>query len=339
MNGGDRPPVTIAFAGGIPPSLGGGGLELQMEHTAGALGRAGYDVFHVAREDAPREFDVLHAFGTEPDVWHLLRHWRRSPAPLVVSPVLVVPPDAEGKLRRVSRVPVPDLAPRMRVDVLRRAAAVIALTEHERDLLTRLAGSDGPPVEVIGNGVDPDPGGSPAPVDVPERYVLLLGTVSARKRQRATVEALGRAGVSVVIAGGFEGDAGERRDWEVTVEAAGARWLGEVTSPGQVRALLRGATALVHLSEAEGQSLALLEALAEGTPVIASPLPANRELAERHPRHVRLADGPDAVAPAVTALGGERLEPAPVPTWDDVAARLAEVYERVLGATASSAGT
>lgn len=328
-------PLTIAFAGGIPPSLGGGGLELQMERSAAALARAGHSVFHVAREPEPREFDVLHSFGTEPDVWHLLRHWRRSPAPLVVSPVLVVPPGAESRLGLASRVPLADFAPRMRVDVLRRADAIVALTEHERGLLRRLAGKEAAEVEVIGNGVDPLPTDTPPPTDLPDGFALLLGSVSERKRQRETVAALGREGVPVVVAGGFEGSDEGRREWEAAVESSGARWLGEVTDPAEVRALIRAARALVHLSAAEGQSLAILEALAEGTPVVASPLPANRELAERYPEHVRLAGYAGEAAAEVAGLG-ERPGPADVPSWDDVAAQLVGVYERV---TASSGGT
>ena len=93
-----------------------------------------------------------------------------------------------------------------------------------------------------------------------------------------------------------------------------------------MRALLRGARALVHLSSAEGQSLAVLEALSEGTPVIVSPLPANRELRERYPEHVVLADGPDAVPAALAALGDVERATPDVPTWDDVAAELEAAY-------------
>jgi glycosyltransferase involved in cell wall biosynthesis len=100
-----------------------------------------------------------------------------------------------------------------------------------------------------------------------------------------------------------------------------------VREESAVRALLRGAGALVHLSSAEGQSLAVLEALAEATPVVASPLPANRELAARHPGWVRLVESaaglPGALGPAPAG------DPPRIPTWDDVALELEAIYRSV----------
>ena len=320
------PVLRVALLGGVPASLGGGGLELQMRRTAAALERRGHDVFHVARSDEPRPFDVLHAFGSEPDVWQALQHWRRNRAPLIVSPVVVVAPGREERLLRLAaRVPLRSLAQRARAEVVRRADVAIALTEHEAALLRALGARR---VEVLGNGVDAQAAGEAGSVGdlgVPEPYVLLLGSVSARKRQADTVRALAGAPVTAVVAGGFDGSAAERAAFESAVAQSGARWVGEVP-PARVRALVRGARALVHLSAAEGQSLAVLEALAENTPVIDTPLPANVELAARHPAHVRLVDGLQEL-PA--AIGGLRAPdgPAPrIPSWDDVAERLEALY-------------
>jgi glycosyltransferase involved in cell wall biosynthesis len=325
--------LRVAFMGGVPASLGGGGLELQMQRTAQALQRGGVEVFAAAAEPEPRPFDVLHAFGSEPDVWHALHHWRRNPAPLVLSPVIVAAPGAQERLLRLSaRLPLASLSPRMRSLVVRRADASVALTAHEARLLRALGARR---VEVIPNGVEPPGPDAPLPDGLPEGYVLLLGAVSARKRQADTVRALGAAGLPVVVAGGFDGTPAERRRFEAAVVEAGARWTGEVDPP-VARTLLRRARALVHLSRAEGQSLAVVEALAEGTPVIATPLPANAELAARHPAHVRLVEGEGEVAGALTALERAR-GPAPsVPTWDDVAAALQGVYRSVLAGRAST---
>jgi len=315
----------------VPASLGGGGLELQLERTRAALERRGHEVFHVAETREARGFDVLHAFSSGADVhFAVCEHWRRNAdAPLVLSPVVVVAP-GRARFRQVvaSRLPIPAFGPRLRVDLLHRAAVVVALTEHEASLLERFAGRRrAPRIEIVPNGVDPVPPGPPPP-GLPEPYVLLLGTVSVRKRQAETVAALADTPFAPVVAGGFEGTVAERASFERALAAAGGVWLGELGDAATVRATLRGAGALVHLSSAEGQSLAVLEALAEGTVVIASPLPGNAELAARYPGWVRIVAGPDGLRDALGAAPNEA--PPGIPTWDDVAGWLEPIYRSTL---------
>jgi hypothetical protein len=57
-----------------------------------------------------------------------------------------------------------------------------------------------------------------------------------------------------------------------------------------------------------------------------SPLPANRELRERHPHHVHLVAGLDELPRAVDALGPRPATAPSIPTWDDVAAQLTALY-------------
>jgi glycosyltransferase involved in cell wall biosynthesis len=316
--------LRIAYLGGVPPSLGGGGLETQLAETIAAVQRTGNEAFHVAHEPRQRPFDLLHAIGSEPDICHWLTHWRRNPAPFVVSPVLVVAPGRERRERLAARVPLASFGPRMRADLLRRADLVVAQTAHEARLATQLGARQ---IVSIPNGVAPL---APAalPFELPRNYVLFLGTVNRRKHQAEAIAALG--GQPSVVAGGFEGTSAERAHFESTVARAGGMWLGEITDPVAVRALVREARALLHLSRAEGQSLALLEALSEGTPIVASRLPGNVELAERHPEHVHLVDGAAEAAAVVAGIRRPNARPD-VPTWDDVAAQLVRRYEELVG--------
>lgn len=329
-----RASLRIALLGGVPASLGGGGLELHMRRTGDALARAGHEVFHAAEAREPRPFDILHAFGAERDVWHPLDYWHRNPAPLVVTPVIVVEPGwREWSLAVSHRLPVPAFAPRARAQILRRADAVVALTEHERRLIRRLAGRGVRRIEVIGNAVDgvgaPDPDALAA-LELPDDYVVLLGAVSARKRQAEIIGALRGGPVTPVVIGHVEGDEAGRRAWEQHVADSGARWLGEIRDPDLVRAVLAGSRGLIHLSRAEAQSLAVLEALAAGAPVLLSPLPSHLELRARYPGHVVIIDDLAGLPAAVQGVAASRPGPAPVPSWDDVAAQLLSVYSSLL---------
>lgn len=330
-------PLRIALLGGVPASLGGGGLELQMQRTRAALERLGHEVFHAAESPEPRAFDVLHAFGSEREVWHSLEYWRRNPAPLVVSSIMVVAPGSrEWTLWLSHHLPLPAFAPRARVGILRRADAVVALTEHERRLVRQLAGRKVRRIEVIGNGVEPVGAVDPdrlAALGLPERYVVLLGAVSPRKRQADVLDALAAGPITPVVIGGVEGGEREHRAWEAHVAATGACWPGEIRDAALIRAVLAGSAGLIHLSGAEGQSLAVLEAMSAGAPVLLSPLPSHVELQQRYPGHVVLVEGIEALPAAVARVVAQPAPaPAPVPSWDDVAASLTALYRELVAA-------
>jgi glycosyltransferase involved in cell wall biosynthesis len=102
--------------------------------------------------------------------------------------------------------------------------------------------------------------------------------------------------------------------------------------------LLRSTTALVTLSKDEGYGLPLIEAMAAGTPVIASDIPIFREVAGGAALHVDPLD-PAAFAAAVGALeedgrwrraSRDGVLRAAGYDWDTSAAQLLEAAEEVL---------
>jgi glycosyltransferase involved in cell wall biosynthesis len=186
------------------------------------------------------------------------------------------------------------------------------------------------PIDIVPNGIDRVAPGPPE--DGAAGAALLLGAISARKRQREVLDALAGSG-PIVVAGAFAGDAAERDAWDSAVVRSGARWLGELSDPARVARLQADAAALVHFSSAEVQSLAVLETLALGTPAVLSDIPSHRELAAAHPRHVRLARSPAELAMRLAELRARPpAGPAPlIPGWDDIARRLEAVYGQVTG--------
>jgi glycosyltransferase involved in cell wall biosynthesis len=323
-------PLRVGFLGGVSPSIGGGGLELQIAATAEALRRRGHDVVDTRSPAAAGPYDVMHAFGSDVGVFHTLSHWRRNPCPLVLSPVLVVAPGWEERLvRHLAKIPWRGTEAHMRREVVRRADLVVCLSRHEQGIVTSLA----PQVRsrIISNGVDPV---SPSEdtLQLPDEFVLMLGTISRRKGQLQSLHELTRAGATPVLVGGVDSTV-TSSEVDAALAKSGGTALGEVFEPALVREVIRRAKALVLMSRAEGQSLAILEAMAEGTPVVTRPLPSNRELARSFPGHIWFCDRVADLGRVISALPRNRPEPAPIPTWDTVAEQLEQEYLGLINET------
>lgn len=319
----------MGVIGGVPQMLGGGGLEHQIEMTLAALTRRGHDARHIWKIDAGDPPQLIHAFGSGADVWQQLVHWRRDSRPLLVSPVIVCSPGrSERALLLGSRIGqrIPNIYSMMR-DVVRRADLVVALTEYEKWIARRLAPDAD--VRIVGNGVEPVRPAEDSPVPEGEPYVVILGTVDPRKRQAEALRGLGRRHRFVIVGGlSAEQDEAEFRELVETMDAV---WLGEVSDASVVRRVLSDAKGLLLLSEAEVQSLAVLEALACATPVVASPLPSHRELAQRFPGWLMTADSLADADRALDSLDDATgKSPPSIQTWDDVALSIESLYGELL---------
>lgn len=164
-------------------------------------------------------------------------------------------------------------------------------------------------VRAVHNGVD-----APAPGDAGRgrglagaaEYVLALGTIEPRKDHVTLVRAFTRIAemrpaLHLVIAGSAGWGADAVRD-AISASSAGAR----IHLPGYVDAaeradLLAGARALVYPSRYEGFGLPPLEAMSAGVPVIATDLPALREVLGDAALIVPAADA-DVLAGAIEAI-------------------------------------
>jgi alpha-1,3-rhamnosyl/mannosyltransferase len=152
---------------------------------------------------------------------------------------------------------------------------------------------------------------------LPDRYLLWVGSMLHPERRKRIVE-LAQAPRSMPLV-----LAGPTRQW--ALELPDVTLTGQV-SDDELAAIYSGAHALVFPSDEEGFGLPPVEALACGTPVAASDVPALREVLHGHAmlRSVEDVDG-------LIAAAESSRRPAPAPlawTWDDAAQVTWEVYEQ-----------
>jgi glycosyltransferase involved in cell wall biosynthesis len=153
---------------------------------------------------------------------------------------------------------------------VRRADRVLAVSELTKRDLVELYRIPQAKIVVTPNGVDPGftPDGR-SPDDNP--YVLFVGALQPRKNVTAAVEALALVGDTaprLVIAGPDKGGRTAVEDAATRLGVA-VELLGYVAQDELV-ALYRGAACLVFPSRYEGFGLPVLEAMASGTPVVAT---------------------------------------------------------------------
>jgi glycosyltransferase involved in cell wall biosynthesis len=158
------------------------------------------------------------------------------------------------------------------------ARALVVETDREAALVREFA--PGSKIRTIPPGIDLAAWSNPAAdrtdgLDLPEEYFLFVGRVAANKGLPLLLEALARLEAPsrrpLVLMGR---DWGERSQLESRARKLGiadqVRFLGHVDSLSAYRGVVRGARALVLASEWEAYGLVLLEAMAAGTPTVAT---------------------------------------------------------------------
>lgn len=205
----------------------------------------------------------------------------------------------------------------------RRAARVLAISQRTKDDLVELYGLS--PEHVVVTPLAPDaafvPGGTRGD------YLLFVGAIEARKNPLLAADAAQAAGRRLVVVG-------PERDAQLLAElrARGADIRGFVTHDELVR-LYQEAAALLFPTRYEGFGLPVAEAMAVGTPVIATPDAAVREIggdavAYAEPREFAATVARVLADPAPWAKAG--LERAALLSWEETARRTVAVYREAL---------
>ena len=165
---------------------------------------------------------------------------------------------------------------------------------------------------------------------LPERYLLFVGTVEPRKNLRGLVEAVGRLDDPLpLVAAGSDG-------WgDVDIPSGGdIRFVGFVPA-ADLGGLYAGAEVFCYPSEREGYGLPVLEAMAQGTPVVTSRGTATEEAAGGAAVLVDPLDSDD-IARGITearrlrrSLAEKGLERADKASWAETARLTAEAYREL----------
>ncbi len=205
-----------------------------------------------------------------------------------------------------------------------RARRVIAVSERTKRDLVELYHVPDERITVTPHGIDPAFGPGE---DGSHDYLLFVGAIQERKNPLAALAAAEAVGLPLVVAGP-ERDPALARE----LERRGADLRGYVEK-NELAQLYRGAAALVLPSRYEGFGLPVLEAMACGTPVVANPDPALKEVAG----DAALYAEPDGLAEAIRRAIAERgrlvaagFARAARFSWDETARLTLEAYRKAL---------
>lgn len=205
---------------------------------------------------------------------------------------------------------------------LRRADAVIAVSEWERD---RLRADFGVDATVIPNGVDVERFADAEPVERERPYLLSVGRLEAYKGVQHAIRALSELpAYDLVVAG----DGPYRTELDRIAREEGVEdrvdILGYVDDD-RLPGLYAGAEVFLNLSEFEAYGMTVAEALAAGTACVVREKGALIDWV-RQPGCVGVDEPtPDAVRVAVGRCAGRDPEEELV-TWGEVAAQVGDVY-------------
>jgi glycosyltransferase involved in cell wall biosynthesis len=207
----------------------------------------------------------------------------------------------------------------------RRAVLVIAVSQRTRTDLVELYGIPPDRIVVTPHGVDPI--FQPAKAAANGRYLLFVGAVQERKNPLAALDAAHAAGLPLVVVG-------PAKDAALADELAGrgASVRGWVAKE-ELADLYRGAAALLLPTRYEGFGLPVLEAMASGTPVVATPDAALREVAGDAAIYAEPGELADAIRRALERreeLVAAGIERARGFSWQETAHRTAEAYRAAL---------
>jgi alpha-1,3-rhamnosyl/mannosyltransferase len=309
--------VAVTRRQGLVPS----GVETFVLPARGQMGRMGWTLPRALQKLRPR-----------------LAHFQYVIPPLYQGPAVVTVHDiAFDRMPHLmghrDGIAFRSLVPRS----MRRAERVLTVSEWTRADIVDRYGLEPERVVVTGGGLDPAFGHTGGRPDRPP-YLLFVGALQPRKGPVVALEALARlpSELHLVMVGPAKRGLDEVRR---AIDRLGLRSRVELTgyvSQKELAGLYRGAACMLFPSRYEGFGLPVLEAMASGTPVVATTAGAIPEVAGRAAVLVAPGDA-EALADGVHQALANReqlvvagLDRARSFPWGQVADRTLGIYRELL---------
>jgi glycosyltransferase involved in cell wall biosynthesis len=345
-----------------------GGVESHVEEIAKRLASRGESVEVLTHHDnaglpdleerdgvVVRRYHVPMAsqhFGVSPSVWAFLaRHRHRydivhahgyhSSAPLTASLARVAPlvftPHYHGtghsRFRKLVHIPYRLVGAR----IISRSARIICVSRAEANLFLKHFPSAGERTRIIPNGADLERIKQAQPLETLSKVIVTGGRLQSYKQVDRIIDAMTMMpeGFRLVVTG----DGPERDRLESL--ASQLRVSDQVSFIGQVDidALYRwyaSADVFCSMSTNEAMPVTMLELMAAGARIVASDIPAHRDVRERTAGPISLVPcdaGREVIAAALQRAYTSQVESHQrIPTWDEVTTETMEVYRELVKA-------